>query len=62
MSQHESGSDTQSSTGELTFQIEEREFQSDLCTIYDPAMEDHERMRTWITAREGSYVSLRERR
>lgn len=60
MSQHEDRSGGALPASRLVFQIEEREFQPDLCTIYDPAMEEHELMRTWITAREGSYVSLEE--
>ena len=39
----------------LAFEIEEREFQPDLCIIYDPEAGGNT---AWMTAREESYVPL----
>ncbi|WP_436935637.1 DUF7511 domain-containing protein [Halovenus marina] len=42
----------------LVAKIEERHRQPDLCTIYAPDDDEEARLSTWITAKEGSFVSL----
>lgn len=58
MSHQERVPNVRSGTVRLVSRIERRQFQPDLCTIYDPEAEGYELMATWITASEGSYVSL----
>lgn len=55
MSQHERYLDPRRHERELVFEIEQREFQSDLCIVYDP---EDDRRETWITTREGSHRSV----
>lgn len=43
---------------ELVAQIEQREYQPDLCTIYYPQIDEIHQMSTWITAKEGSFCTL----
>lgn len=42
--------------------VEEYDNRSNQCTIYPRETAGVERMSTWITAREGSYVALEEMR
>jgi hypothetical protein len=42
----------------LVAKIEERHRQPNLCTIYAPDDDEEARLSTWITAKEGSFVSL----
>lgn len=46
----------------LVSRIEQRDREPDLCTIYPPDTEGMERMTTWMTASEGSYVDLEDAR
>ena len=43
---------------ELAAEIERRDRQPDLCTIYRPHSDEMRQMAMWITAKEGSFVSL----
>lgn len=43
---------------ELTYRIESRSQQPDLCTVFPRDTMGVKRMSTWITAEEGSYVTL----
>lgn len=43
---------------ELVAQIERRDQQLDLCTIYQPQNDEVQQMSTWITAKEGSFVDV----
>jgi len=47
---------------ELVSKIERRENQPDLCTIYQPHTDDITQMSTWITAKEGSFITLERTR
>jgi hypothetical protein len=44
----------------LVAKIENRDRQPDLCTIYAPSDDEQTRMSSWITAKEGSFVPLKE--
>ena len=44
----------------LLVEIETRHRQPDLCTLYEPDDDGLSQMALWITAKEGSYVSLDE--
>lgn len=50
--------DPREKTLELAAEIERRERQPDLCTIYRPHSDEMHKMAMWITAKEGSFVSL----
>lgn len=50
--------DPREETLELAAEIERRERQPDLCTIYRKHSDEMQHMEMWITAKEGSFVSL----
>jgi hypothetical protein len=43
---------------DLVAEIENRHQQPDLCTIYAPDDDEQTRITRWITAKEGSFVTL----
>lgn len=47
---------------ELVAQIERREFQPDLCTIYRPHSDELRQMAMWVTAKGESFVDLESSR
>jgi hypothetical protein len=54
--------DPREKTLELAAEIERRERQPDLCTIYRPHSDEMRQMAMWITAKEDAFVSLESSR
>lgn len=50
--------DPRKETVDLVAQIERREFQPDLCTIYRPHSDELRQMSCWITAKGESFCDL----
>jgi hypothetical protein len=46
------------SSRELRAVVERYEDAPDQCTIFPTGLDDHERMATWVSAREPSFVEL----
>lgn len=54
--------DPREETLELASEIERRERQPDLCTIYQPHSDEMRQMAMWITAKGGAFVDLDSKR
>jgi len=60
MSQHGSGKEVPAQ--QLEAIVEKYETRPDQCTIFPSSTEGVERMSTWVSAREGSFVDLQTMR
>lgn len=54
----QSGGEHETPTWELRAVVERYDDAPDECTIYPAGLDDHERMATWVSAREPAFVDL----